>query len=84
MKNKQWWIVFSIALPAFLWGLGCMVYTVTTGIGTWGLNKTVGWAWISPISFGGLVSVTPELLSLPYYYYSVKNGEWRLTVLQKQ
>jgi molybdopterin-containing oxidoreductase family membrane subunit len=29
----------------FLWGLGCIVYTVSTGIGTWGLNKTVGWAW---------------------------------------
>ena len=43
--NKQWWTVFSIALAAFLWGLGCMIYTVTTGIGTWGLNKTVGWAW---------------------------------------
>ncbi|WP_340200430.1 NrfD/PsrC family molybdoenzyme membrane anchor subunit [Ascidiimonas sp. W6] len=43
--NKQWWIVFSIALTAFLWGLGCIIYTVSTGIGTWGLNKTVGWAW---------------------------------------
>jgi len=43
--NKQWWIVFSIALVAFLWGIGCILYTITTGIGTWGLNKTVGWAW---------------------------------------
>ncbi|WP_374959175.1 NrfD/PsrC family molybdoenzyme membrane anchor subunit [Gilvibacter sp.] len=43
--NKQWWIVFSIALVAFLWGIGCIVYTVSTGVGTWGLNKTVGWAW---------------------------------------
>lgn len=43
--NKQWWIVFSIALVAFLWGIGCIIYTVSTGIGTWGLNKTVGWAW---------------------------------------
>ena len=43
--NKSWWIVFSIALIAFLWGLGCITYTVSTGIGTWGLNKTVGWAW---------------------------------------
>ena len=43
--NKHWWIVFSIALTAFLWGLGCIIYTVSTGIGTWGLNKTVGWAW---------------------------------------
>jgi molybdopterin-containing oxidoreductase family membrane subunit len=43
--NKSWWIVFSIALVAFLWGIGCIIYTVSTGIGTWGLNKTVGWAW---------------------------------------
>ncbi|WP_081990204.1 NrfD/PsrC family molybdoenzyme membrane anchor subunit [Psychroserpens sp. Hel_I_66] len=43
--NKAWWIVFSIALVAFLWGIGCIIYTVSTGIGTWGLNKTVGWAW---------------------------------------
>lgn len=38
--NKQWWIVFTIALIAFLWGgVGCIIYTVSTGIGTWGLNK---------------------------------------------
>src|SRR5699024_12163977 len=43
--NKSWWIVFSIALIAFLWGLGCIAYTVGTGIGTWGLNSTVIWAW---------------------------------------
>jgi molybdopterin-containing oxidoreductase family membrane subunit len=36
--------VCSIALTS-LWGMGCIVYTVSTGIGTWGLNKTVGWAW---------------------------------------
>ena len=43
--NKHWWIVFSIALVAFLWGLGCIIYTISTGIGVWGLNKTVNWAW---------------------------------------
>lgn len=43
--NRSWWIVFSISLVAFLWGLGCIIYTVTTGIGVWGLNKTIGWAW---------------------------------------
>jgi len=43
--NKQWWTVFSIALAAFLWGIACITYTISTGIGTWGLNKTVGWAW---------------------------------------
>ncbi len=43
--NKQWFLAFGIALTAFLWGLGCIVYTVSTGIGVWGLNKTIGWAW---------------------------------------
>jgi len=42
--NKSWWIVFSIALAAFLWGIGCIIYTISTGIGTWGLNKIVGCA----------------------------------------
>jgi molybdopterin-containing oxidoreductase family membrane subunit len=43
--NKHWWIVFGIALAAFLWGIGCIIYTITNGIGSWGLNKTVNWAW---------------------------------------
>ncbi len=43
--NRQWWIVFSIALVALLWGIGAIIYTISTGIGTWGLNKTVNWAW---------------------------------------
>jgi molybdopterin-containing oxidoreductase family membrane subunit len=43
--NKQWWIVFSLAMIAFLWGVGSVSYTVGVGIGAWGLNKTVGWAW---------------------------------------
>ena len=43
--NKMWWVVFSIALVAFLWGLGCIIYTISTGIGVWGLNNTIEWAW---------------------------------------
>jgi molybdopterin-containing oxidoreductase family membrane subunit len=43
--NKAWWLVFSISAAAFLWGVGCLAYTVGVGIGTWGLNKTVDWAW---------------------------------------
>jgi molybdopterin-containing oxidoreductase family membrane subunit len=43
--NKLWWTAFTIALLAFLWGLGSIMYTIGTGIGVWGLNKTVGWAW---------------------------------------
>ena len=43
--NKAWWIVFSLALITMLWGVGCILYTIGVGIGTWGLNKTVMWAW---------------------------------------
>ncbi len=43
--NRDWWIAFTISLVAFLWGVGCIIYTIGTGIGSWGLNKTIGWAW---------------------------------------
>lgn len=43
--NKMWWTAFTIAFIAMLWGVGCLSYTVGVGIGAWGANKTVGWAW---------------------------------------
>ena len=43
--NKYWWILFSLSLGLFLWGILSIAYTIGTGIGAWGLNKTVGWAW---------------------------------------
>ena len=45
VANKKWWIVFGISVILFMWGIGCIIYTISTGIGVWGLNKTVGWAW---------------------------------------
>ena len=43
--NKAWWIGFIVsALGACLW-LFAVSYTFWNGIGSWGLNKTVGWAW---------------------------------------
>jgi molybdopterin-containing oxidoreductase family membrane subunit len=46
---------------------------VSTGIGTWGLNKTVGWAWDITNFVWWVVLVTT--LILLYYYYSVnENG----------
>jgi Ni/Fe-hydrogenase subunit HybB-like protein len=43
--GRSWYIVFTISLLTALWGVGCIAYTIGTGIGVWGLNKTVGWAW---------------------------------------
>ena len=43
--NKKWWIAFTIALVAFLYGIGAILYTIGTGIGVWGLNNRINWAW---------------------------------------
>ena len=43
--NKYWWIVFSLAVVTFMWGLCCLFYTIGTGIGVWGSNNGVDWAW---------------------------------------
>ncbi len=43
--NKAWWIGFILSLcGAGLWVVA-VGYTFWFGIGAWGLNKTVGWAW---------------------------------------
>ncbi len=43
--NRSWWIAIGIAAVMAAWGIGCILYLIGTGVGTWGLNKTVGWAW---------------------------------------
>jgi molybdopterin-containing oxidoreductase family membrane subunit len=43
--NKYWYIVFSLSVMVALWGVGCILYTIGRGIGVWGLNTTVDWAW---------------------------------------
>ncbi|MFN5653352.1 MAG: NrfD/PsrC family molybdoenzyme membrane anchor subunit [Flavobacteriia bacterium] len=42
---KMWYILFGIALVIGLYGVGSILYLLGTGIGVWGLNKTIGWAW---------------------------------------
>ncbi len=43
--NKAWWIGFIVAVAGALLWLFAVSYTFWYGIGTWGMNKTVGWAW---------------------------------------
>ena len=43
--SKTWFVLISIAAVIGLYGVGCILYLIGTGVGTWGLNKTVGWAW---------------------------------------
>ncbi len=43
--NKYWYWAFAFSVAALLWGIATISYTIGVGIGAWGLNKTVGWAW---------------------------------------
>ncbi len=41
----KWWIGFIISALVLAMGVTAITYTIFVGIGTWGLNKTVGWAF---------------------------------------
>src|SRR5687767_15499882 len=48
VENKPattWYIAMAISLAVLAWGLYCVGTVLWEGIGVWGLNKTVGWAW---------------------------------------
>lgn len=40
-----WWITLGLSLMMTAFGLWAMYVTITTGIGTWGVNNSVGWGW---------------------------------------
>jgi molybdopterin-containing oxidoreductase family membrane subunit len=42
---RLWWIAFGISSVFFCYGFYCACMVEWRGIGVWGLNKTVGWAW---------------------------------------
>src|SRR5690606_22250185 len=42
---RMWYVLLAIASVIALYGVGCIIYLVSKGIGTWGLNKTINWAW---------------------------------------
>jgi molybdopterin-containing oxidoreductase family membrane subunit len=45
-KPGNWWFIsMAIATIAALWGFYSIYFTVRYGIGTWGVNNTVGWGW---------------------------------------
>lgn len=43
--GKLWILGFVLAFSALLLGTVLVAYQILTGIGTWGLNKTIGWAF---------------------------------------
>ncbi len=43
--SRTWYVLFTIASLAFMWGIGCLSYTIGVGVGAWGSNNGVDWAW---------------------------------------
>src|SRR5512142_2842022 len=40
-----WWTALAVSASLLLLGGAAIAYQVTVGVGTWGLNRTVGWAF---------------------------------------
>ncbi|MFM7195995.1 MAG: NrfD/PsrC family molybdoenzyme membrane anchor subunit [Bacteroidota bacterium] len=43
--TRLWWGAMAISLALLVYGAYCCWMLLWNGIGVWGLNKTVGWAW---------------------------------------
>ncbi len=42
---RWWWVAFAITASTATFGLFCIGYQISTGVGTWGNQIPVGWAW---------------------------------------
>ncbi|MFM8788712.1 MAG: NrfD/PsrC family molybdoenzyme membrane anchor subunit [Chthoniobacterales bacterium] len=40
-----WWVLFTISSALAVCSVLCIGYLISTGVGVWGLNHPVGWAW---------------------------------------
>lgn len=43
--GKEWWYAFAFSATMMTLGVVAVTYQLLTGIGTWGLNSTIGWAF---------------------------------------
>ena len=42
---RWWWVCFTITGTIAMFGMFCLGYQISTGVGVWGNNIPVGWAW---------------------------------------
>jgi len=73
-----WWFGFTVAASAMTLGIISVVYQIMTGIGTWGLNKTVGWAFdITNFVFWVGIGHAGTLISAILFLFRQK---WRTSI----
>jgi len=73
-----WWAGFSFAFSLMLLGVAAVSYQIATGVGTWGLNTTVGWAFdITNFVFWVGIGHAGTLISAILFLFRQK---WRTSV----
>ncbi len=68
--GRNWWMLFALASSIMTLGLVLIGYTIATGIGVWGNNRSVGWGfaitnfvfWVGIGHAGTLISAILLLL----------------------
>ena len=76
--TAAWWLGFGTAVVALAVGVTLVVHQIWTGIGTWGLNKTVGWAWdITNFVFWVGIGHAGTLISAILFLFRQK---WRTSI----
>jgi molybdopterin-containing oxidoreductase family membrane subunit len=73
-----WWLAFLLAFSLFLLGVAAVSYQLVVGIGTWGLNRSVGWAFdITNFVFWIGIGHAGTLISAILFLFRQK---WRTSV----
>jgi molybdopterin-containing oxidoreductase family membrane subunit len=76
--NGLWWAAFGLSSSLLIVGLVAVTYQIATGIGTWGLNKTVGWGFdITNFVFWVGIGHAGTLISAVLFLFRQK---WRTSV----
>lgn len=76
--SRLWWWAFGASATMLLLGFIAVSYQIATGIGTWGLNRTVGWAFdITNFVFWVGIGHAGTLISAILFLFRQK---WRTAV----
>lgn len=76
--GKEWWMAFAVSSSMLFLGVIAVTYQMLTGIGTWGLNNTVGWAFdITNFVFWIGIGHAGTLISAILFLFRQK---WRTSV----
>jgi molybdopterin-containing oxidoreductase family membrane subunit len=73
-----WWLAFLLSSSVLLLGVAPVTYQIMVGIGTWGLNRSVGWAFdITNFVFWVGIGHAGTLISAILFLFRQK---WRTAV----